>query len=830
MARPKKINTSAKYFSPQLSSLRKDLWDYPLTFLAAPPGAGKTVFAQSIPQEKGLVRIQIYDGGLRILERSLREAFRSPWPQLADAECGGLNDLQKNLQEIRSSDMFIKIVIEDIHRLGKDAAAAAEDLCRLAAASNGRIRFFITSRVRIWESASREVAAGNVRVIPAKLLFLDKEDIVRYMHACGIRVDRKEAGELARMTDGWMLALHFMVLSWADRGHLELNSDLEEYFSGLWAEPLFLRERQFAQKLCLMESFTALQAARFTEEPAAGEILKEMQRQQMFLFWNEERGWYEMGSLWRQYLLKELERSIPKQERRRLLTLAGDVLAAEGRYVQAVGYYYEAEAFHEMMISIEKGQRIGNDEEKREQYSAYYRRCPRVIRSRYHLAMLYMAWAFFNSGELELYREASLEFLEDLGADQELSAEQKNSLLCDYSLFKAMTDYEDLHKVRQDYENALAVFDGVKRTQHSVIPRTFGSASLLSLFFNQGSLEETLELLGEISETASALIGGGWAGIRYTAQAEAAFLRLDFDRAEILMDCARRECREYPDRSEGVQLCIAFLQARINFMRGEGYNMKKSSEMRFLQGDAKWAAVLEPVQAACDDWGRAKAGIKELESEWILSGRIQDSGILYPAIPYAYLMHMTVLLENRKYTKLLSCEDLFFGKEPLSGSPVVLESAAVMFASAWYALGMHHYARERLKTALELAEETGNLYSLVCYGENLVPLLHYFSNEHGNLILRLQKEMKIHGERKEQFRKTMGHSSLPGLTARESQVALCAGSGMINREIAQELGISENTVKTTLQRVFAKLEITSRRQIAQKLGSQTEAVQLMNEP
>ena len=142
-------------------------------------------------------------------------------------------------------------MLRDVQALksGMDAAAAAEDLCRLAAASNGRIRFFITSRVRIWESASREVAAGNVRVIPAKLLFLDKEDIVRYMHACGIRVDRKEAGELARMTDGWMLALHFMVLSWADRGHLELNSDLEEYFSGLWAEPLFLRERQFAQKL-----------------------------------------------------------------------------------------------------------------------------------------------------------------------------------------------------------------------------------------------------------------------------------------------------------------------------------------------------------------------------------------------------------------------------------------------------------------------------------------------------------------------------------------------------------------------------------------------------
>ena len=57
----------------------------------------------------------------------------------------------------------------------------------------------------------------------------------------------------------------------------------------------------------------------------------------------------------------------------------------------------------------------------------------------------------------------------------------------------------------------------------------------------------------------------------------------------------------------------------------------------------------------------------------------------------------------------------------------------------------------------------------------------------------------------EQFRKTMGHSSLPGLTARESQVALCAGSGMINREIAQELGINKATVSRTLSRSTWKL-------------------------
>ena len=40
---------------------------------------------------------------------------------------------------------------------------------------------------------------------------------------------------------------------------------------------------------------------------------------------------------------------------------------------------------------------------------------------------------------------------------------------------------------------------------------------------------------------------------------------------------------------------------------------------------------------------------------------------------------------------------------------------------------------------------------------------------------------------------------------------------MINREISEKLGISENTVKTTLQRIFSKLDITSRRQLPDQL-------------
>lgn len=55
------------------------------------------------------------------------------------------------------------------------------------------------------------------------------------------------------------------------------------------------------------------------------------------------------------------------------------------------------------------------------------------------------------------------------------------------------------------------------------------------------------------------------------------------------------------------------------------------------------------------------------------------------------------------------------------------------------------------------------------------------------------------------------------LTDREKQIATELVNGSSNKDIAQKLYISENTVKTHLQKIFSKLQVSSRTQAMKKL-------------
>jgi DNA-binding CsgD family transcriptional regulator len=101
-------------------------------------------------------------------------------------------------------------------------------------------------------------------------------------------------------------------------------------------------------------------------------------------------------------------------------------------------------------------------------------------------------------------------------------------------------------------------------------------------------------------------------------------------------------------------------------------------------------------------------------------------------------------------------------------------------------------AREQLRTALEMFTSMGT---------------HAF-------VGRVERELLATGER---VRKRSVETR-DDLTAQEAQIARLAGDGLSNAEIGERLFISPHTVAYHLRKVFTKLGVSSRNQLAQVLG------------
>jgi DNA-binding CsgD family transcriptional regulator len=130
----------------------------------------------------------------------------------------------------------------------------------------------------------------------------------------------------------------------------------------------------------------------------------------------------------------------------------------------------------------------------------------------------------------------------------------------------------------------------------------------------------------------------------------------------------------------------------------------------------------------------------------------------------------------------------------LAESPARLEHARALIdlGAALRRANSRREARERLRAGIELAHRCGARV----------------------LVERANDELAATGA----HRRTIFYTGADALTASERRVAQLAAAGSSNKEIAQELFVTVKTVEMHLSRVYRKLEISSRAQLAAALG------------
>lgn len=60
MARHRQFDPSARFISRSLRDIMKHTYDFPVTFIGAPPGYGKTVLVESLKDDEDTYRINLH--------------------------------------------------------------------------------------------------------------------------------------------------------------------------------------------------------------------------------------------------------------------------------------------------------------------------------------------------------------------------------------------------------------------------------------------------------------------------------------------------------------------------------------------------------------------------------------------------------------------------------------------------------------------------------------------------------------------------------------------------------------------------------------------------
>lgn len=186
----------------------------------------------------------------------------------------------------------------------------------------------------------------------------------------------------------------------------------------------------------------------------------------------------------------------------------------------------------------------------------------------------------------------------------------------------------------------------------------------------------------------------------------------------------------------------------------------------------------------------------------------------FRAIPTIYALHAEVLLVRKAYIPLVALSKKYLDTARIYPNLMVEIMLHIIVASAYRALGDHKQAVEHLRNALALALPDGILMPFVEFGRYIGPILGQITNtEYTKDIAQILTLSKEYRRQLDEMRQRISQNGGVNLTQQERKIAILAAGGYSNKEIADEMVISESTVKTHLAHAFTKLDIKKRSQL-----------------
>ncbi len=815
MPRPKwTLNTI--YISERLQERLRPISRCALTTVVAPMGYGKTtavnwyLAGRAKAEDATVVRISVYSDHPVIFWKSVQDAFEhAGLPLLRGYACpdddAGASLLADDLCHGLAGRGSVYIFIDDFHLLTD--GRITEFLCTLVNRLPENVHLIVASRDRFLPGDAVVRLGSRVYPIGAEHLRLNHTELSIYAHRCGTDLTDAQVETLLHASEGWFSAVYLNLRTLSECGALpDRHSDIYTMFSAAMIEPLSPRQQEFLAVMGLADEFTAPMARFVTGAPDTDRLLTMLTEQNAFVTRLPDGVSYRFHHMMK-VCAEQAFAALPEQTRRAYHGRYGAWYAAHGQYLHALAAYRKGEDYDAVLQVIQDDAGILLAALSPEEVLAFLDVCPRGTLQAHPLTLLVLMRRMFTWQQIPKMLELRALLLAGIEAHPELPDAERDNLLGECDLIMSFLMYNDISEMSRLHRSASAQLSRPAISIQKSGGWTFGSPSVLMMFYRaSGELQSELTEMDECMPHYYKITNGHGQGAETIMRAEADFMRACFADAQIMLERAYAQIDG--NGQENMALCCDFLAWRLSlctsFTPRESFEQRREALLQ--QHNVAWLNIL---QSSCAYY-YALLGLPEKIPAVFREHQLASIHFLAPGKPMMELIENQVYLAQGEYAKVIGHSEALLGMCEAMHYALVALHIRLQTAAAYEMLGKRETADELLISALAAAEPDALYLPFV---ENYRYLKTALTRGAGAKFAAFVRTVTPLGE---DFVRRCGEkcaegsrpAALAGLTERESAIAALVAKRLSNREIAEQLFLSEGSVKQYINQIYSKLLIT----------------------
>jgi LuxR family maltose regulon positive regulatory protein len=815
-----------RWFSPRLTTLLRKIGQSRAAIIEAASGYGKTTageffMSEILPPEAGKIRCTCVKGSDRdawgrfcsvIGEIDENAGLKMSGIGLPDEDTAG-----SAVYTLRgmSCPRETWLVLDDFQNLERAVPGVIWSEFLIHRPKN--LRLLILTR-QLFDERAR-YRAGFVRLDISDMA-LNEGEAREFFKARGVKVSRDEAKAVTAITAGCVQGLLLEMERYAETGKFHGLED-ENAWHGIVRETIWKglspEQRDFLLRVSPFEAYTLRQAAYLLKSgDMPPRYALDASNNRAFVIHSAADLLYYPHSRILGFLRHELaQRGNLRAEA--LKNAAGWCIEA-GDPIGAVNFYCVAGDFDGALSVDIRGfemSRSGKDYE--ETTLAILKRSSPETKLRHPMHVVKHAFNLLDVGNREQF-ESSCAELGELTEKSGMGDAEKRRVFGELTFLSSFGEYNDIGKMAALMRKASELIGGEKKRPSLISMNdawTFGNPSVLFMYHSRaGGLDTELADMTEGCEYYFALTGGHGSGGDELMKAEALFNRGEIGASEESANVARRIASRCAQTC--VEVGVLLLLGRIAIHRGDCEALApiiddilpaiaKNDPLRSNRREADMA-----VSYLMELLGRAD-GVPD----WSKSGMPDEAAVMAQAVPFAGILYGKYLMMEGRVTELASVLGEMRKRAAAWRSQMSLVYCEILSAGAMSAKGDLKGASGALRRALDLALPDRLYMPFAEHFESFSPTAETLAGSSSERELDKIRELAGElAEGRDAILRGMFHSIPFGLSPHEFKAVRLAAARRLNREIGEEMGLSENTVKQYLHSAFRKMRAAKRTDLA----------------